>query len=80
MANTSSDTQDKLHAVITQRARNDDSAQDYRSACWNWFANLSDVQKALTDAAMIVYGSGDKAGAAQMLANLPTAPKHPISQ
>jgi hypothetical protein len=37
--------------------------------------SLSDVHQALTDAAMIVYESGDEPGAAQILANLRAAPK-----
>jgi hypothetical protein len=77
MTDTSDDARDKLQAVLVQRmgASDDESTSGYAAACREWFANLTDVQRALTDAAMIIYENGDKPGAAQILANLPPAPK-----
>jgi hypothetical protein len=79
MANISNDSRDKLQAVIIHRkgASDDDSSSGYSADCQKWYVNLSDTQKALTQAAMIIYENGDKLGAAQILANLPPAPKRP---
>jgi hypothetical protein len=79
MANISNDSRDKLQAVIIHRkgASDDDSSPGYGADCLEWFAKLSDTQKALTEAAMIIYENGDKLGAAQIVANLPPAPKRP---
>jgi hypothetical protein len=49
----------------------------YGADCREWFAKLSEIQKALTQEAMIIYENGDKLGAAQIVANLPPAPKRP---
>jgi hypothetical protein len=76
MTDTSNDSRDKLQAVIIHR-QNDDSSPSYSADCREWFAKLSDTQKALTEAAMIIYENGDKLGAAQIVANLPPAPKRP---
>jgi hypothetical protein len=79
MTNTSNDSRDKLQAVVihSKGASVDDSSTGYSADCQEWFANLSDTQKALTQAAIIIYESGDNLGAAQILANLPPAPKRP---
>jgi hypothetical protein len=74
----SDDSRDKLQAVLVNRG-DEGFAPDYTTACKQWFADLTDVQRALTDAAMIVYHNGDEAGAAQIVANLPAAPKRPTS-
>ena len=76
MADTSNDSRDKLQAVIMHR-QNDDTSPGYSANCREWFAKLLDTQKALTEAAMVIYEMGDKLGAAQILANLPPAPKRP---
>jgi hypothetical protein len=72
----SDDPRDKLQAVLVNRI-DEGFAPDYAAACKQWFVELTDVQRALTDAAMIVYHNGDEAGAAQIVANLPAAPKPP---
>jgi hypothetical protein len=74
----SDDSRDKLQAILVNRS-DEGFAPDYTAACKQWFADLTDVQRALTDAAMIVYHNGDEAGAAQIVANLPAAPKRPTS-
>ena len=76
MTDISNDSRDKLDAVIMHR-QNDDSSPGYGADCREWFAKLSDTQKALTEAAMIIYEMGDKLEAAQIVANLPPAPKRP---
>jgi hypothetical protein len=79
MTNTSNDSRDKLQAVIihSKGASDDDFSTGYSADCREWFGKLSDTQKALTQAAMIIYETGDNLGAAQILANLPSAPKRP---
>jgi hypothetical protein len=79
MTDISNDSRDKLQAVIIHRkgASDDDPSPGYSADCRAWFAKLSDTQKALTEAAMIIYEMGDKLGAAQIVANLPPAPKQP---
>jgi hypothetical protein len=80
MADASNDARGKLQAVIVHRRGppDDDPSPAYSAACREWFASLSDAQKALTDAAMIIYENGDEPGAAQIPANLPPAPKRPL--
>jgi hypothetical protein len=79
MTDFSNDSRDKLQAVIIHRKgpSNDDSLPGYSAECREWFAKLSDTQKALIEAAMIIYEMGDKLGAAQIVANLPPVPKQP---
>jgi hypothetical protein len=79
MAKISNDSRDKLQAVIIhwKGASDDGSLPGYSADCQEWYAKLSDTQKALTQAAMIIYEMGDKLEAAQIVANLPPAPKRP---
>jgi hypothetical protein len=75
----SDDPSDKLHAVLNHAYpdANDDLGKAYRTACEQWFAQLTESERWVMLTVTVIYEQGDEDKAEELASQLPPAPIFP---